>query len=214
MIESTGDEPTATGGPAAGDDGPTVAEAQLLTALTRVLGTDRIADGLLERATALVDVLDLEAGLARLLEEEPVGVRSTGTAGRLAFESADGGIMLEVAVSAGEPAGYRLAGSVLAGLDQEEGGPETGPEDSTPGTATPGAAAPGATGLVNDSARAADTDTDADAAVLLERTDAIEATTTVDELGQFSFDGVSAGRLRLRLPRTAQGLFVTDWFVL
>ena len=91
-----------------------VDQARLLAALGRALGPDEVPASLVERASELIALKDLDAALVALLEEsgaEPAGLRGgADAAGRLQFEQADGSVAVELV-----PERDRLVGQVLAG---------------------------------------------------------------------------------------------------
>jgi hypothetical protein len=98
------------------DDAVTEDEARLLAGLAEVLGPDDLPPGLVSRAEGLVAFMDVDSELAELLEgaaAEPVGARGSATATeRLAFETADGSIALEVVVERDVVTGQVLAGAL------------------------------------------------------------------------------------------------------
>lgn len=91
-----------------------VDQARLLAALGRALGPDEVPASVLERASELIALKDLDAALVALIEEstaEPAGLRGgADAAGRLQFEQADGSVAVELV-----PERDRLVGQVLAG---------------------------------------------------------------------------------------------------
>jgi hypothetical protein len=82
---------------------PNETDAELLGALGNALGRDRLPEGLIERATELLAVIDLDTELVALLQEAATGAEVAGTRGDadvvapLAFVSTDGSITIEVA---------------------------------------------------------------------------------------------------------------------
>jgi hypothetical protein len=81
---------------------PSEADAELLRALGTALGPDELPDGLIDRATQLLVVVDLNAELVALLQEAAAGVELAGTRGDadvaapMAFVSNDGSITIEI----------------------------------------------------------------------------------------------------------------------
>jgi len=78
-------------------------DADLLRALGNALGPDQLPEGLIERATELLTVIDLDTELVALLQEATTGAEVAGTRGDadvaapLAFVSSDGLITIEIA---------------------------------------------------------------------------------------------------------------------
>jgi hypothetical protein len=98
------------------DAGSTPADDRLLADLARVLGPDAPPDGLFERATGLVEWIDVDHDLAQLLDEadlEAAGTRGTPATDTLAtFEVDDGSVVIELVLDDGRLVGHVLAGAL------------------------------------------------------------------------------------------------------
>jgi hypothetical protein len=116
---------------------PSEADAELLRALGTALGPDDLPEGLVDRATQLLAVVDLNAELVALLQEAATEVEMAGTRGDadvaapMSFVAIDGSITIEIAIEHDEVRGQLIgADAAVVTLERTSGAPVDAPVEA------------------------------------------------------------------------------------
>jgi hypothetical protein len=101
---------------------PSDRDVALLRALGEALDADPMPEGLLDRATALLAVVDLDADLVALLQELAGTRGSSDLAAPLAFVTPDGAVTIEIELDRGAVIGQLVgADAVVVTLERTSG---------------------------------------------------------------------------------------------